>query len=142
MICLYIFQVQALPKNSDALKHLRKDKIPDLEEKITENILEFNDACVTLWKEGSKLMWYVGYCTKVVSEQLYEIEHIQRCGRDNLKWQYPSKPDIQQVALEQILECPVDGEWNILSNRNSEFTLRNHEMIQRKFSALVNDLSG
>ena len=86
MICLYIFQVQALPKNSDALKHLRKDKIPDLEEKTTENILEVNDACVTLWKEGSKLMWYVGYCTKVVGEQLYEIEHIQCCGRDNLKW--------------------------------------------------------
>ena len=80
---------------------------------------------------------YIGYCTKVVSRDLFEVEHLQRCVKDsNLNWKYPPKPDIQCVAPEHILECSVEGEWNILNNRNSEFTLGNHMLIQNKFNEL------
>ena len=86
---------------------------------------------------------YIGYCTKVASRDLYQVEHIQRCGkyRLNLKWRYPSSPDIQCVASEHILECLVEGEWKILNNRNSEFTLRNHELIQEKLLELQTIIS-
>ena len=89
---------------------------------------------VTLWNEAGKLGWYIGCCTEVINGVLYKVEHIHRWTKDsNLKWRYPSKPDIKDVVPEQILECSVEGDWNILNNRNSEFTLRNHELIQKKF---------
>ena len=127
-------EVSRIPKNSDALKFLRSD-----DQHVSDNTeaptLECGEACVTLWNESGVLKWYIGYCTKVINSDLFEVEHIQRCEKEsNLKWKYPSKPDIQSVALEQILDCSVIGEWNILSNRNSEFTLRNHEAIQKVFS--------
>ena len=48
------------------------------------------------------------------------------------KWRYPARPDIVIVEPDQILDCVVDGEWNIISNRNSEFLVRNHETIDKK----------
>ena len=34
--------------------------------------------------------------------------------------------------VEHILQCDIDGEWNIL-HRNNEFTLKNHAIINAKF---------
>ena len=127
-------EVSRIPKNSDALKFLRSND-QHTSENTEVSTLECNEACVTLWNESGALKWYVGYCTKVINNDLFEVEHLQRCEKNsNLKWKYPAKPDIQNVALEQILVCSVVGEWNILNNRNSEFTLRNHEAIQKIFS--------
>ena len=62
------------------------------------------------------------------------IEHIHRSKvSSNLKWRYPMKNDILPVEQEQILDCNIQGEWNILSSRQSEFTLANHITIEAKF---------
>ena len=91
-----------------------------------------------MWNEGEVLKWYIGYCTKVINNDLFKVEHMQRCEKaSNLKWKYPSKPDIQSVTLEQILDCSVIGEWKILSSRNSEFTLLNNEANQKMFSGAL-----
>ena len=89
---------------------------------------------LNLWNEAGKMKWFIGYCIQVITDKLSEVEYIQRCEKgSNLKWKYPSKPDVYKVVPEQILECAVEGEWNILSNRNSEFILRNRDIIQKKF---------
>ena len=103
--------------------------------------LKVGQAYVILWNDGG-LKWYLGYCLKVLDNDLFKVEHLQRCKTaDNLKWKYPSKSDIQTVAPEQVLECSVLGEWNILSNRTSEFILRNHELIEKQFSELVKSIA-
>ena len=64
----------------------------------------------------------------------YRIEHIHRTDKNfNLKWRYPSKEDIADVEEDQILDCDIDGDWDVLSNRNNEFSLRNHEFINEMF---------
>ena len=69
---------------------------------------------------------------------MFFVDRLLSRSGSNLKWKYPScEPDIEIVAPEQILDCTVDGEWNILNNRNSKFTLRNHELIEKKFKDLV-----
>ena len=70
----------------------------------------------------------------VISEDVFEVDHIHRVNSEsNLKWKYPSQPDISKVEKEQLLKCPIDGDWDILSNRNSVYTLRNHESINKMF---------
>ena len=130
-------QISRIPKNSDALNFLRNgdQHISDNTEAPT---LESGEACRTLWNEGEVLKWYIGYFTKVKNNDLFEVEHVQRCEKEsNLKWKYPSKPNIQSLALKQILDCSVIGEWKILSSRNSEFTLLNNEANQKIFSGAL-----
>ena len=43
------------------------------------------------------------------------------------------KSDNAPVDNDQILDCEVQGHWNVLSNRNTEFILTNHDEIQSKF---------
>ena len=43
------------------------------------------------------------------------------------------KEDIADVEEDQILDCDIDGDWDVLSNRNNEFSLRNHEFINKMF---------
>ena len=95
---------KVLPKNEDALKIIRHN------------------------------VWYVGYCIGINNDGTYRIEHIHRTNKNcNLKWRYPSKEDIADVEEDQILDCDIDGDWDVLSNRNNEFSLRNHEFINKMF---------
>ena len=43
------------------------------------------------------------------------------------------KSENAPVDNDQILDCEVQGHWNVLSNRNTEFILTNHDEIQSKF---------
>ena len=76
-----------------------------------------------MWNEAGTKTWYIGYCIEVLSDE-FRVEHILKVTkRSNLKWRYPTGSDIAIVEPDQILNCVVDGKWNILSNRNSEFLL-------------------
>ena len=124
----------ALPKNNDALRilqNINNDESPSHDEK--ENLLDIGQMCVTLWNENGHAAWYLGYCIDVCQNGLYTIEHIHRVAKDlSLKWKYPTRDDTAQVDEEHILDCEIEGEWNI-TNRNNEFTLRNHNAINAKF---------
>ena len=88
---------------------------------------------MTLWNKAGTKTSYIGYCTKVLSDE-FRVEHNHRVTKgSNLKWRYLTRSDIAIVELDQILDRVVDGEWNILSNKNSEFLLQNHETIHKKF---------
>ena len=76
---------------------------------------------VTLWNEARTKT--IGYCIEVLSDE-FRVEHIHRVTkRLNLKWRSGTGSNIAIVEPNQILNCVVDGGWNILSNRNSEFLL-------------------
>ena len=122
----------ALPKNTDALRVLQNLELPARGDH--EEIMNVGDMCVTLWIEKGGRNWYLGYCVKVCGNGLYEVEHIHRAAKDsNLMWKYPTTDDIATVDVDQILDCEIDGEWNITANRNNEFTLKNHGVISKKF---------
>ena len=123
-----------LPKNKDALKILQNTS-PNESTYYTKHEvkLEAGQICVTLWRENGIETWYVGYCVEV-NEKIITVEHIHRTEKDsNLKWKYPTKSDIIPIEDDQILDCEIHGNWNILSNRKSGFILTNHEEIQFKF---------
>lgn len=122
-----------LPKNKDALIILRKDdELPATT--VNKDKVEVGGICITLWREKSELVWYIGYCISVDKNGLMQVEHLhQKDKTSNLKWRYPSKTDLQTVDEDQILDCGIKGNWDVLSNRINEFTLVNHEEIHSKF---------
>ena len=81
-----------------------------------------SQACDTMWSEAGHLKY-----TRVLSHDLFEVEFIQQCKRGliELEMEISVQVDIQNVAPEQILDCTVLGEWNILGDRNSAFILKN-----------------
>ena len=82
--------------------------------------------------------WHIGYCKDVIDKDTYIVEHLERTRKGaNLKWRYPTQEDIQTVEAEQILNCEINGTWDILADRNMNFTLHNHKVIEAKFSKLV-----
>ena len=122
----------ALPNNNDALQVLRttNGENPIQEE---NNLLDVGQMCVTLWNENGQRIWYLGYCIENCHDGLYTVEHIhRRSTSSNLKWKYPARNGTSQVDEEQILDCKIDGEWNI-TDRNNEFTLKNQNNINEKF---------
>ena len=67
----------------------------------------------------------------------YEMDHLTRVQKGfNLIWKHPVRLDKANLWKESIVECPVDGEWDVSQERNMTFTLRNHVFI----SNLVQDI--
>ena len=88
---------------------------------------------MTLRNEAGTTTWNVGCCIEVLTDGFIAELMYRVTKRSNLKWRYPTGSDTAIAEPDQILNCVVDGEWNILSNRNSEFLLSNHETIHKKF---------
>ena len=98
-----------------------------------EKELECAQICVSLWNEAGTIPWYIRYCIEVLRNEL-RAEHIHRVIRgSNLKWRYPTRSNITIIEPDQILDCVVNGKWNILSLRSSGFLLLNEETIHKKF---------
>ena len=124
-----------LPQNEDALSVLRdynnNDNFVGEDEEIA---VEINQLCVTLWNGEHEKLWYLGYCKEVKDNGEFLIEHLDRIDMNsNLKWKYPQYDDICLVEAEQILEIDIQGEWDVVHDRNMTFTLQNHEIIHKKF---------
>ena len=122
-----------LPTNKDALKVIRNVDVGKEEEK-EDVLLGKGQICITLWKECDKEVWHLGYCTDINEEDgTYTIDHLHHINMNsNMKWKYPSK-GVTHVEDDQILDCQILGDRNVLSDRNNEYTLRNHEVIHKKF---------
>ena len=127
-----------LPSNEDALKAI--SRIPEVEE-IVESPIALNvyQMCIVLWTVNGKRKWFLGYCTKVLDDGRYEIEHLERVSeKKNLKWRYPTQDDKQNIDADQILDCEISGDWDVLlSDRNMHFTLQNHKEIAAKFEEIL-----
>ena len=54
-----------------------------------------------------------------------------------MKWLYSVTEDVHVVEGDQILDCQIVGEWDILADRNMLLTLQNHGFIQQKFMVQI-----
>ena len=80
----------------------------------------------------------MGYCKEVKDNDTYVIEHLERVRQGcNLKWRYPTTEDIQVVEGDQLLDCEINGDWDVLPDKNMCFTLQNHKFIDEKFVELI-----
>ena len=58
------------------------------------------------------------------------MDHFVRVKKgNNLTWKPPIKPDTLDLHSASILDCDVDGEWDVSNNRFMTFSLRNHNAI-------------
>lgn len=126
-----------LPNDADALRVLQNiDGEVEVEETVN-HVVNVNDICVTLWMlPNGVTTWYLGYCQDI-KEDGYVVEHLIRVkSASNLKWKYPMIADIATVNAEQILVSDIVGDWDVNTDRNMTFTLRNHVCINNKFTQL------
>ena len=81
---------------------------------------------ITLITERIINTWYVASC-----EWTYEMDHLTRVQKgSNLKWKHPSvRVDKDNLRPESIVECAIDGKWDVSQERNLTYTLRNHVYI-------------
>ena len=112
----------------DILKLLPSFETNQTETKDDEDEEECISAgCVTLVCEGEVNTWYLATC--IEEGDTYKMEFLHRVDKNsNLTWKHPSKPDIATLQPESILQCVIDGDWD-LSKRNVTFTLKNHTFV-------------
>ena len=80
-----------------------------------EDTIEVGKYYISLITEGKMNTWYVASCEGRNSDGTYEMDHLTRVHRgSNLKWKYPVRLDKVSLRAESIVECAVDGEWDVL----------------------------
>ena len=85
---------------------------------------------VTLISEGSSDTWYIAMCEGKNDDGTYKMDHLMRVqDKRNSKWKHPPKRDLLNLHLDSILDCKVDGEWDVSNERSITFSLRNHVQI-------------
>ena len=52
-----------------------------------------------------------------------------RVGK-KLKWKHQPKGDLLNLHKDSILDCKIEGEWNISNIRYFTFSLKNHMRIE------------
>ena len=81
--------------------------------------------------EGLSDTWYISTCEGKKDDGPYKMNNLMRVqdGRSS-KWKYPFKCDLQNLHLESVLNCKIDGEWNVSNERPITFLLRDHIQIE------------
>ncbi|CAB4061316.1 unnamed protein product [Lepeophtheirus salmonis] len=55
-------------------------------------------------------------------DDTFQMDHLVRVKKgNNLTWKHPRKPDTIDLHSASILDCDVDGEWNVSNNRFNTF---------------------
>ena len=94
------------------------------------NIIVVGQYYVTLFVEGNVNTWYVASCEGDNGDGTYDMHQLTRCNKgSNLLWKQPSKVDKCDLFPGSIIDCIIDGEWDVSKERNMTFTLRNHLYI-------------
>ena len=120
----------SLPSNKDAATVLLsistdQTQAPDEEDKIS-----VGNYYVTLITEGKLNTWYIASCEGQNLDGTCEKDHLTRVQKgSNLIWKHPLRLDKVNLRQESIVECPVDGKWDVSQERNMTFTLQNHVFI-------------
>ena len=89
-----------------------------------EDTIEVGKYYITLIAQGNVNTWYIASCDGKNSDGTYEMDHLTRAQKgSNLKWRHPVRVDKDNLRAESIVECVVDGEWDVSQERNMTFTL-------------------
>ena len=119
----------SLPTNADAALVVGASSFNMQKEKNAD--IEVGHFYATLIKEGLLDTWYIATCEGRNDDGTYKMDHLMRVqDGSNLKWKRPTKPDLLNLHSESILDCEIDGEWNVSNERSITFSLRNHNHIE------------
>ena len=92
----------------------------------------------TLISEGSSDILYIATSEGKNDDGTYKIDNlIWVQDGNNLKWKHPPKCDLLNLHIDSILDCKIEGEWNVSNERSITFSLRNH----MKIDFLVDEMS-
>ena len=65
-------------------------------------------------KKGNTNIWYIATCTKKNDDGTYEMDHLHRVDNcSDFKWKHPAKVDLDNLKLESIMECHINGKWDV-----------------------------
>ena len=116
----------SLPTNADAALVVGASSSSLQKEKNEDIVVEHCYA--TLFKEMLLDTWYIATCEVKNDDGTYKMDHLMRVqDGSNLKLKCPTKPDLLNLHTDSILDCEVDGEWNVSNERSITFSLRNHK---------------
>ena len=119
-----------LPTNADVIKSFRN---PTGETPTEYPVAKINDLCVVVWQETNGYQWYLGYIKKLLSNAKLSVDHLVRTTSDS-KWKYPSQEDLQEAGPEQIVQCEVNGDWDMSADsRKRRFSITNVKAISCAF---------
>ena len=130
--------VANLPSNGGVMKLFANNTSENLP---VSSSLKTNELCVFVWDNPDrKYEWYLGYVKGHVNDR-YVVDHLHRVLKGpHSKWKYPSKEDIQVVEPEQIVDCVVEGEWDISpDSRKRMFSLSNTKVITSVFNNMLRE---
>ena len=100
-----------------------------------EDTIKVGKYYITLIAERNINTWYVASCKGKNSDGTYEMDHLTRVQKGlNLKWKHHASVDKDNLRPESIVECAIDGEWDVSQERNLTYTLRNHVYISNLFT--------
>ena len=68
---------------------------------------------------------------------MHQLMRVQKGS--NLLWKQPTKVDNANMHPASIVECIIDGEWDVSKERNISFKLQNHSYISDLVTDLTND---
>ena len=97
--------------------------------------LQQNQLFIVVWQScDGKYEWYIAYVKEIIDES-YVVDHLHRVVQNcHNKWKCPSKEDIQRADMEQIVNCLVEGDWDITPDtRKRFFTVKNKKVIENAF---------
>ena len=134
-----------LPTNLDVISALNKEmgnRVEIDQEKIQKNSqfnIKVNEMCCTLWTVNGKKQWFLGYVvTDFDANAECIVDHLERHKDSDTIWKCPTSSDKQKVKREQILNCPIEGEWDMeSSDRALKFHLNNLAKVVKLYSKLL-----
>ena len=123
-----------LPSNNDVSKSLHLADLPRKPLPILASDVEdrINTMCAVVWANDRRsYSWYLGYIKKVSEDGEFMVDHLTRTVRSSdTSWKYPSSADTHFVTQEQIIDCEIDGEWDMKADsRKRLFTLNGSKAI-------------
>ena len=121
----------SIPSNKDAATMLLSCNSADLTQAHNEeDLTEVGRYYITLMKEGKINIWHIASCEGKNPDGTYKMDHLIRVQRgSDLKWKQPARINKINLKAEPVVECGVDGESDVLQERNMTFTLWNHVYI-------------
>ena len=122
----------SLPTNKDVVKVLSSQSDDHHSSEQDTDAIEVGQNYITLIAEGDKNTWYLATCLKSMGDEQYEMEFLHRVAKSsNLKWKHPVRKDVDTLTKVSIISCVIDGDWDVSTDRNMTYTLRNHEYINQ-----------
>ena len=74
--------------------------------------------------------WYIASCKGKNLDRTYDMDHLTIVQRgSDLKWKQLVRINKINFQAESIVECGIDGEWDVSQDRNMTFTVQNHAYI-------------